>query len=86
MVLTQGSSQAAGTVSVRQQVWADVISYVYRSPIRSAVGVGFGRDFIFESGTRDALEGGVYTNVRSPHNYIVGTLARLGVAGRCWWR
>ena len=76
-----GDSQAAGTVAVRREVWRNVTEYTYRSAERTAVGVGFGRNFIAESGSRAALEGSTYTNVRSPHNYLVGTFARLGVAG-----
>jgi hypothetical protein len=75
-----GTSQASGTVDARIQVWDRVADYIFRSAERTAVGVGFGRDFIDESGSRPVLEGGVYVNVRSPHNYILGTLARLGMA------
>jgi hypothetical protein len=75
------SSQANGTIEVRKVVWDRVGDYVFRSPERTAVGVGFGRNFIDESGSRGALEGDTYVNVRSPHNYVVGTLARLGVVG-----
>lgn len=75
------SSQAHGTISVRQSVWNRVDLYVFRSAKRTAVGIGFGRNFIDESGSRNALEGETFQNVRSPHNYVVGTLARLGVAG-----
>jgi hypothetical protein len=72
---------ASGTVSARQTVWSQISRYVLAEPERAAVGVGFGRDFIAESGTTAALEGGVYSNVRSPHNYVLGTGARLGVGG-----
>jgi hypothetical protein len=75
-----GSGAATGTISARQEVWTRIGDYVLRSPERTSVGVGFGRDFIIESGSAAALEG-EYQNVRSPHNYVVGTLARLGVAG-----
>jgi hypothetical protein len=75
------SAQSYGTIEVRQVVWDDVFDYVVRSPERTAIGVGFGRNFIEESGSRNALEGSTYKQVRSPHNYVVGTLARLGVAG-----
>jgi hypothetical protein len=71
---------ASGTVNARIDVWSRVGDYVISRPDRTAVGVGFGRDFIAESGAAAALEG-IYQNVRSPHNYVVGTLARLGVAG-----
>ena len=74
------NGSAAGTVSARQDVWSRVTTYAFVRPESAAIGVGFGRDFIAESGSAAALEG-TYQNVRSPHNYIVGTLARLGVAG-----
>jgi hypothetical protein len=76
-----GSSQARGTIDVRAEVWDKVTTFTFRDPRRTAIGVGFGRNFVDESGARQALEGTVYTNVRSPHNYLVGTLARLGVFG-----
>jgi hypothetical protein len=56
------------------------------------IGVGFGRDFIMESGADGSLE--VNQNVRSPYNYVLGTLSRLRVTralivaiiiGLGWW-
>ena len=79
--ITDTSSGAYGTVAARQTVWDRVGDYVLRDAGRTAVGVGFGRNFIAESGSQVALEGTTYLNVRSPHNYVLGTLARLGVAG-----
>jgi hypothetical protein len=79
--ITQSSSQASGTVAVRSSVWTKVSDYVFRNAERTAVGVGFGRNFIAESDSASELEGDTYKNVRSPHNYVVGTLARLGIAG-----
>ena len=79
--ISDASSGAYGTVTVRKTVWDQVADYVLRDAGRTAVGVGFGRNFIAESGSQLALEGTVYKNVRSPHNYVLGTLARLGVAG-----
>lgn len=71
---------AGGTVNARIDAWSMVVDYVVRRPVRTGVGVGFGRDFIVESGAAASLEG-VYQNVRSPHDYLIGTMARLGVAG-----
>jgi hypothetical protein len=79
--LSPEPSQASGTVAVRQEVWSKVTRFVLRDAERTGIGVGFGRNFIDESGTRTALEGNVFTNVRSPHNYLVGTFARLGLFG-----
>lgn len=72
---------ALGTVQAREAAWSGVFEYVTADAARTAVGVGFGPDFILDSGTSDALEGTQYENVRSPHNYLLGTLARLGVGG-----
>ena len=74
-------SQALGTVQVREYAWTGVTEYILADARRTAVGVGFGPDFIQDSGTAYSLEGSEYTDVRSPHNYVFGTLARLGVAG-----
>ena len=74
---TQLSRHHRHTAGGRGRVGA----FVFRSPERTAIGVGFGRNFIEESGSRNVLEGDTYTNVRSPHNYVIGTLARLGVFG-----
>jgi hypothetical protein len=79
--LSSGGSQAAGTIKVREATWRGVSDYVTVSPWRTGAGVGFGPDFIEASGTGYALEGTEYKDVRSPHNYVVGTLARLGLAG-----
>jgi hypothetical protein len=79
--ITGSDRQAAGTVQVRRDTWSGVVEYVAASPWRTAVGVGFGPDFIEASGTSYALEGTEYKGVRSPHDYVVGTFARVGVAG-----
>ncbi len=75
----QGS--ALGTLEAREYTWSGVTRYVLSDARRTAAGVGFGPDFVTDSGTSFALEGTEYQDVRSPHNYLVGTLARLGVAG-----
>jgi hypothetical protein len=79
--LTGDQTQASGTVDVRMFVWRGVIDYTTADFSRSAMGVGFGRDFLHESNTEYALEGDEYGDVRSPHNVVLGTLARLGIAG-----
>lgn len=76
-----GQTSAAGTLEARRYTWSGVTRYVLSDARRTAVGVGFGPDFITDSGTSFALEGTEYKDVRSPHNYLIGTLARLGVAG-----
>ncbi len=76
-----GQSASQGTVHARQETWSGVTEYVLADPVRTAVGVGFGPDFLTSSGTLSALEGQDYENVRSPHNYLLGTFARLGLLG-----
>lgn len=74
-------SQALGTVQVRERAWTGVVEYITADAARTAVGVGFGPDFIQSSGRAYLLEGTEYADVRSPHNYLLGTFARLGVFG-----
>ena len=74
-------SQALGTAQVREYAWTGVTTYVFADARRTAVGVGFGPDFVQDSGTAYSLEGTEYKDVRSPHNYILGTLGRLGLGG-----
>lgn len=74
-------SSALGTLQAREYTWSGVTRYILSDAGRTAVGVGFGPDFITDSGTSFALEGTEFKDVRSPHNYILGTFARLGVAG-----
>ena len=75
----QGAS--LGTVQAREFTWSGVSRYVLADAGRTAVGVGFGDDFLAQSGTTYALQGEEYENVRSPHNYVIGTFARLGLFG-----
>jgi hypothetical protein len=72
---------ATGTVHARQAAWEAVERYVRADASRTAIGVGFGPNFLSDSGGEADLEGTSYENVRSPHNYVLGTVARLGVAG-----
>jgi hypothetical protein len=76
-----GDSASRGTVAARQVTWSGVDRFLLSAADRTAVGVGFGPDFLTQSGTLVALEGEDYENVRSPHNYLIGTFARLGLFG-----
>lgn len=67
------------TERVRQEAWAQIIRWQNESIRRETVGVGFGPDFMHSSGADILLNGGV--DVRSPHNYFVGTWARVGLIG-----
>lgn len=72
---------AQGTANARLNTWKGVISWTTESDVRLFFGAGMGIDFLAESGTLKNLEGSDYDNVRSPHNYYVGTFARLGLLG-----
>lgn len=78
---TAVGNEAAGTASARQRAYELVVDYLVDEPSRLAVGVGFGPDFLQDSGADGQYEGTVYQDVRSPHNYLLGTLARLGAPG-----
>jgi O-antigen ligase len=74
-------SNASGTINARELAWRAVDRYVLADAPRTAIGVGFGPDFLTDSGATYLLEGDVYKDVRSPHNYLIGVFARLGLAG-----
>lgn len=73
--------EAEGTANARMYVYDHLSDYLLDDPLRAIVGVGFGPDFLRDSHTLDVLEGSTYKNVRSPHNYVLGTWARLGIVG-----
>jgi len=63
---------------------AQVVDYSTESSTRLFWGVGFGPNFMRDSGTAVYLlgaEAAAERDIRSPHNYILGTLARLGIVG-----
>lgn len=72
---------ARGTANARREVWLRVVDWTNESPARAAFGGGFGTDFLTDSDSIALLEGTVYTGVRSPHNWLVTSYARLGVVG-----
>lgn len=76
----QGS--AAGTTGARVEAWRAVVEYTTDDPGRLILGVGFGPDFMADSGARVLLLGrGDVRAVRSPHNFLLNTFARLGLLG-----
>lgn len=78
------AGQASGTTGARERTYRHLWQYATESPKRAAVGVGFGPDFMVESGASYLLtgsEGGGATDPRSPHNYWLTTLIRLGAIG-----
>lgn len=79
-----GRPSATGTTDARENAWDATISYGMEGVRRSLFGVGFGPDFMSDSGAKVALlgtEAALERDVRSPHNYFVGSFARLGAVG-----
>lgn len=72
---------AVGTTDARRKTWSGVIQWTTSSQTRTLFGTGMGEDFLAASGTLKYLEGTDYEGVRSPHDYFVGTFARLGLVG-----
>jgi len=72
---------ASGTANARVHSWTALIGYLDRDPGRETLGVGFGPDYLEESGASVLLLGTLNAEVRSPHNYLLGTWARLGLVG-----
>lgn len=77
------SEAAEGTTRAREETWVQVWNYTTESPARALVGVGFGPDFMADSGALQTLRHHPKTSMstRSPHNYLVGSFARLGTVG-----
>jgi O-antigen ligase len=75
----------AGTTQARQDAWGTLAEYTLSEPVRALAGVGFGPDFMIDSGAGTELLGRgadlEESGVRSPHNYYLGTMARLGLVG-----
>jgi O-antigen ligase len=87
LIVTMGGSTtsrevahgAQGTTRARMIAWEKVVDYTLDDPIRTVVGVGFGPDFLRSCGADVAL--GQPAGLRSPHNYLLTTFARLGIVG-----
>jgi O-antigen ligase len=75
---------AEGTANARQHAWERLIDYSTHDQVRMIGGVGYGPDFLADSGALHLLIGpgapGQETP-RSPHNYWLGTLLRGGLIG-----
>jgi O-antigen ligase len=78
---TVDAASALGTATARKKVWRGVITWTTASQSREIFGAGMGTDFLAESHTLQYLEGTTYQNVRSPHDYLIGSFARLGLIG-----
>ncbi|MGH3518017.1 MAG: O-antigen ligase family protein [Haloechinothrix sp.] len=78
---TEDVGGAQGTASARADSWQRLIEYFQADTGRNVVGVGFGPNFLIDSNADVELFGGDMAEVRSPHNYLLGAWARLGVIG-----
>jgi O-antigen ligase len=81
---SQLANGAAGTTRARQDAWGALLTWTAEEPPRLFFGAGFGINIMTESGAAglligDNIEGEAVP--RSPHNYWIGTLARLGLFG-----
>jgi len=70
-----------GTARARRATWRRVVDYTTDTPSRLTVGVGFGPNFMLDSGASIALLNDDDPTLRSPHNFFLGTFARLGLVG-----
>ncbi|MGW3742115.1 O-antigen ligase family protein [Streptomyces sp. NPDC005146] len=73
------TGSAQGTYRARQIAWERSTQYTLDDEVRTLIGVGFGSDFLRASDADLALGRGI--GVRSPHNYLLTTFARLGLIG-----
>ena len=74
----------AGTAGARVNAWKSLVSWELSNPERSIIGIGFGDNFMITSGAGELLLGNNdprIESVRSPHNYLLGTQARIGLVG-----
>ncbi|MFI5677346.1 O-antigen ligase family protein [Streptomyces cellulosae] len=76
---SQEARSAQGTTRARLIAWQRVLDYTLDDPARTVIGVGFGPDFLRLSDGDLPLGRGI--GVRSPHNYLLGCFARLGLVG-----
>lgn len=82
---TEAQLGALGTAGARWKAWGHLKGWVEEAPSRQLIGVGFGPDFLHASGTDLLLLNRQLEEVRSPHNFLLGTYARLGTIGVVLW-
>jgi O-antigen ligase len=70
-----------GTINARNLVWQGVMDWTSSNELRQIFGSGFGNDFLVQSATLIYLDDSQMNGVRSPHNWFLGTYARLGIIG-----
>jgi O-antigen ligase len=79
--LIYGKGGAKQTAGARSESWKAIARYMDDDPVRLARGVGFGPDYLHDSGGDVELLNKTSDEVRAPHNYIINTWARLGLIG-----
>jgi len=75
---------AAGTQAARSAAWGALLEWILQDSQRALVGVGFGPNFMIDSGASQLLISTMNEGAdlpRSPHMYWLGTWARLGLIG-----
>jgi hypothetical protein len=78
------ASGAEGTTRARSNAWDRLLQWTFSDQQRTTIGVGYGPDFLAQSGASVLLVGaalGDDVRPRSPHDYWLGTLARMGLIG-----
>lgn len=75
----------AGTAEARSRAWSTVTAHMAETVPRMLFGVGFGPDYMADSGAIIDLVGNGPQEARAPHNYALNTYARLGLVGMLVW-
>lgn len=78
------AGSAVGTTEARDAAWRAMIDWTDETIPRMVLGAGMGANIMAESGAGIALVNSAEddpTRPRSPHNFWIGTFARLGLLG-----
>ncbi len=81
---TEQEAVGSGTASARLRSWNSIIQFIGQDTGKVIFGVGFGPDFLAESGGLRELvneEKGSRVLPRQPHNFALNTYARIGFVG-----
>jgi hypothetical protein len=81
-VWTGSGSDPSATSTARFRTWSHLAKWLADNRSRSMFGVGFGPNYMLETGDVALLVGNNNrTDVRSPHSFEMNTWARLGAVG-----
>lgn len=81
-VSDRASANADGTATGRRIAQTKLINWV-NSRNQILLGVGPGVEMVYESGAYLTLSGA--KEVRAPHSWLIGSLARFGIIGSLFW-